>query len=194
FPTMIEPDTSYHGVVWTDAFGPAAYITRARTVLMRNLGTTISPFTAWLQLASLETLPLRMERHSSNGLAIARHLAAHPAVSWVAYPGLPGTSDRANADKCFTGRGYSGLLSFGVAAGRAAAADFVDALDLFADVTNIGDTKSLVTHSASTTHSQLSDAELRAAGVAPEAVRLSVGIEDVGDLVDDLDQALAHAG
>ena len=190
FPTLVQPDVSYHGVVWTDAAGPAAFITRARTVLLRNIGAAISPFNAWLQARSLDTLPLRIERHSSNALAVARHLAQHPAVAWVSYPGLDGP-DKAVADRVFTGRGYSGLILVGVKSGREGAMRFIDNLKLWENVTNFGDTKSLVQHNASTTHSQLSDDEMRAAGVAPEGVRLSVGIEYVADLIADLDQALA---
>jgi len=193
FPSLVLPDESYHGVVWTDIAGPAAFLTRARTVVLRNLGAAASPFNTWLQISSLETLPLRMERHSANALAIAAHLAAHPAVAYVNYPGLPGNPDKAVADRLFTGRGYSGLLSFGVKAGRAGAMRVIDALRLFENVANFGDTRSMVNHAASTTHSQLSDDELRAAGVAPEMVRVSAGIEHADDLLDDLEAALAQA-
>jgi len=191
FPAMTKPDDAYHGTVWTDIAGPAAYITRARTVLLRNMGATLAPFDAWLLLLGLETLPLRIERHAANALAVAQHLETHPDVAWVRYPGLASSPDKAVADRVLTGRGYGGILSFGLKAGRDAGARFIDALGLFSHLANIGDAKSLAIHPATTTHSQLNDAELAEAGVAPEAVRLSVGIENVQDLIDDLDQALA---
>ena len=191
FPGLTGPDAAYHDTVWTQAVGPAAYITRARTVLLRNTGAAMAPLSAWLLLQGLETLPLRMRRHCDNALAIANHLEAHPAVSWVNYPGLDSSPFKAIADRVLTGRGYGGLLSFGLKSGRAGGARFVEALRLFSHVANIGDAKSLVIHSASTTHSQLNEEELREAGVAPEMVRLSVGIEHIDDLIDDLDQALA---
>lgn len=194
FPAMTQPDMAYHGSVWTEVGGAAAYITRARTVLMRNTGATPSPFNSWLQLGGLESLPLRMDRHSANAAAVAAHLAAHPKVSWVNYPGLADSPYKSVADRILTGRGYGGLLSFGLKAGRAAGAAFIDALRVFSHVANIGDAKSMAIHSATTTHSQLNEAELKAAGVAPETVRLSVGIEYAGDLIDDLDQALAQVG
>ena len=192
FKGMATPDPAYHDTVWTDYAGPAAYITRARTVLLRNVGAVLSPFSSFLMLQGLETLPLRMERHSSNALAIARHLESHTAVSWVNYPGLESSRYHEVADRVLTGRGYSGLLSFGLKAGRAAGATFVDSMRLFSHLANIGDAKSLVIHSASTTHSQLNDEELVAAGVPPEMVRLSVGIEHIDDIVADLDQALGQ--
>jgi len=194
FPGLTQPDDAYHGMVWTQAAGPAAFITRARTVLLRNTGATIAPLNAWLLLQGLESLPLRIDRHSSNALAIARHLEAHPGVAWVNYAGLDSSPYKAVADRILTGRGYGGILSFGLKAGRAAGATFVEALQLFSHLANIGDAKSLAIHPATTTHSQLNDQELAEAGVAPEAVRLSVGIENVDDLIADLDQALAKAG
>ena len=193
FPAMTGPDPAYHGTVWTEAAGPAAYIVRARTVLLRNTGATLAPLNAWLLLQGLESLPVRMERHSGNALAVARHLEAHPEVAWVHYPGLDSSPDKAVADRVLTGRGYSGLLSFGLKAGRAAGSVFVEGLELFSHLANIGDAKSLAIHPATTTHSQLTDTELVEAGVAPEAVRLSIGIEHVDDLVADLDQALERA-
>ena len=192
FPGLTGPDAAYHDVVWTQAAGPAAYAIRARTVLLRNTGAAITPFNAWLFLQGLETLPLRLERHSSNALAVARHLEQHPAVAWVNYPGLPSSPWHATANRVLTGRGYGGVLSFGLKAGRDAGSRFVDTLGLFSHLANIGDVKSLVIHPASTTHSQLTDAELAQAGVAPELVRLSVGIEHIDDITDDLDQALAR--
>ncbi len=191
FQSLTGPDGAYHGVVWTDAAGPAAYIIRARTVLLRNTGAAISPFNAWQILQGVETLHLRMDRHSSNALAVARYLEQHDAVEWVNYPGLESSPYKEIADRVLTGRGYGGLLSFGLKAGREAGSRLVEALNLFSHLVNIGDAKSLVVHSASTTHSQLTDSELVAAGVAPEMVRLSIGIEDPADLIADLDQALA---
>lgn len=192
FPGLTGPDAAYHDVVWTEAAGAAAYVIRARTVLLRNTGAAITPFNAWLFLQGLETLPLRLERHSSNALAVARHLDHHPAVAWVNYPGLPSSRWHDTANRVLTGHGYGGVLSFGLKAGRDAGARFVDGLGLFSHLANIGDVKSLVIHPASTTHSQLTDDELAQAGVAPELVRLSVGIEHVDDITADLDQALAR--
>ena len=193
FPGLTKPDDAYHGVVWTEAAGELAYIIRARTVLLRNTGAAVSPFNAWLFLQGLETLHLRLERHSSNALAIARYLELHPAVAWVNYPGLESSPWHEIANRVLTGRGYGGILSFGLKAGREAGSAFVESLELFSHLANIGDAKSLVIHNASTTHSQLTEGELRSAGVAPEAVRLSVGIEHIDDLIADLDQALAGA-
>ncbi len=191
FPGLTSPDGAYHGVVWTEAVGAAAYIIRARTVLLRNTGAAISPFNAWQLLQGLETLHLRLERHSSNALAVARYLEQHPAVGWVNYPGLESSPSKAVADRVFTGRGYGGILSFGLKAGREAGSKFVEALTLFSHLANIGDAKSLVIHNATTTHSQLTEDELVAAGVAPEMVRLSLGIEHPDDLIADIEQALA---
>ncbi len=191
FPGLTGPDPAYHDTVWTESAGPAAYITRARTVLLRNTGATLAPFSAWLLLQGLESLAVRMERHSSNALAVARHLEAHPKVAWVNYPGLESSPYKAVADRVLTGRGYGGLLSFGLKAGRAGGARFIESLQLFSHLANIGDAKSLAIHPATTTHSQLTDQELAEAGVAPESVRLSIGIEHPDDLIADLDQALA---
>jgi len=192
FRRLNEPDVSYHGVVYTEALGPAAYIGRARVVPLRNTGAALSPFNAFLLLQGIETLALRMDRICDNALAIARHLQRHPRVKWVNYAGLPEHPDHALARKYLSGR-PSGLLTFGVASAdaRAGGARFLDALQLFTRLVNIGDAKSLATHPASTTHRQLSPAELAKAGVSEDTVRLSVGIEHVDDLVADLDQALA---
>lgn len=190
FTNLTGPDHAYHEVVWTEAAGPAAFITRARTVMLRNTGATLSPHSAWLFLQGMETLHLRMERHSSNALAIARHLEQHPDVAWVNYPGLESSPHHATAERVLTGKGHGGIVSFGLKAGREAGGRFVEAVQLFSHLANIGDTKSLVIHNATTTHSQLTTEELEAAGVPPEMVRLSVGIENVDDLVADLDQAL----
>ena len=193
FPGLTQPDGAYHGVVWTDAVAELAYIIRARTVLLRNTGAAITPINSWLFLQGLETLHLRMERHSSNALAVAEHLRDHEAVSWVSYPGLEGDPDKAVADRVFTGRGYGGLVSFGLKSGRDGGKRFVEALQLFSHLANIGDAKSLAIHNATTTHSQLTPEELEAAGVPEDLVRLSIGIENVEDLIADLDQALTAA-
>jgi len=192
FPGLTAADPAYHGVVWTEAAGPAAYIIRARTVLLRNTGAAITPFNSWLFLQGLETLHLRIERHSSNALAVAQYLEGHDKVAWVNYPGLESSASKEIADRVFTGRGYGGILAFGLKAGREAGSKFIEALQLFSHLANIGDAKSLAIHNATTTHSQLTEDELVAAGVAPEMVRLSVGIEHIDDLIADLDQALAQ--
>jgi O-acetylhomoserine (thiol)-lyase len=170
--------------------GPAAYIGRARTVLLRNTGAALSPFNAFLFLQGIETLPLRMERHNANGLAVAEHLAGHDAVEWVDYPGLDSSPYREVADRVLRG-GYGALVTFGVRGGAQAGKSFIEHLKLFSHLANIGDAKSLAIHNASTTHSQLNDEELAAAGVTQETVRLSVGIEHIDDIIEDLDQALA---
>jgi O-acetylhomoserine (thiol)-lyase len=190
FPGLTTPDPSYHGVVWTDALGPAAYVGRARTVLLRNTGAALSPFNAFLFLQGIETLPLRMERHNANGLAVARHLEDHPDVAWIYYPGLDSSPYREVAERTLRG-GYGSLVTFGVNGGAAAGRAFIEGLQLFSHLANIGDAKSLAIHNASTTHSQLSAEELDAAGVTQETVRLSVGIEHIDDILEDLDQALA---
>lgn len=193
FPGLTGPDAAYHGVVWTEAVGNLAFIIRARTVLLRNTGAAITPFNSWLFLQGLETLHLRMERHSANALAVAQFLQGHDAVAWVSYPGLEGDPAKEVADRVFTGRGYGGLVSFGLTSGRDGGRRFVEALGLFSHLANIGDAKSLAIHNATTTHSQLTPAELEAAGVPEDLVRLSVGIEHVEDLLADLDQALIAA-
>jgi len=194
FKRLNEPDVSYHGVVYTEALGPAAYIGRARVVPLRNTGAAISPFNAFLILQGIETLSLRMDRINDNTLAIAQHLATHPKVGWVNYAGLEGNADHALAKKYLKGKA-SGILTFGLKSApgqaREAGARFLDALQLFTRLVNIGDAKSLATHPASTTHRQLSPEELAKAGVGEDTVRLSVGIEHIGDLTRDLDAALA---
>jgi O-acetylhomoserine (thiol)-lyase len=192
FPGLTKPDPSYHGVVWSDALGPAAYIGRVRTVLLRNTGAAMSPFNAFLFLQGLETLPLRMERHSENALAVARHLESHDNVNWVQYPGLDSSPYKGVADRILSG-GYGGLVTFGIEGGREAGQRFIEGLQLFSHLANIGDAKSLAIHNATTTHSQLNDEELAASGVTQDTVRLSVGIEHVDDIVTDLDQALTRA-
>ncbi|WP_027782389.1 MULTISPECIES: O-acetylhomoserine aminocarboxypropyltransferase/cysteine synthase family protein [Burkholderia] len=191
FKRLNEPDVSYHGVVYTDAFGAAAYIGRARVVPLRNMGAAISPFNAFQILQGIETLALRIERISDNALKIAQHLARHEHVEWVNYAGLPDHPDHPLVARYLSGRA-PGILTFGVKGGRDGGAKFQDALKLFTRLVNIGDTKSLATHPASTTHRQLSPAELAKAGVKEETVRLSIGIEHIDDLLADLDQALAQ--
>ncbi|WP_435771147.1 O-acetylhomoserine aminocarboxypropyltransferase/cysteine synthase family protein [Nocardioides sp. SYSU DS0651] len=193
FPGLTRPDGAYHGVVWTEAVGNLAYIIRARTVLLRNTGAAIAPLNSWLFLQGLETLHLRMERHSENALKVAEFLSNHEAVSWVSYPGLPDSPYKAVADRIGTGRGYGGLVSFGVKSGRDGGKRFIESLELFSHLANIGDAKSLAIHNATTTHSQLTAEELEAAGVPEDMVRLSVGIENVEDILADLEQALAAA-
>ncbi len=192
FKRLNEPDVSYHGVVYTEALGPAAFIGRARVVPLRNMGAAISPMNSWLIIQGLETLALRMDRICENTLAVARYLQAHEKVEWVEYAGLPEHVDHAIAQRLMGGRA-SGLLTFGVKGGRPAGERFLDALDLFTRLVNIGDTKSLATHPASTTHRQLSPEELAKAGVKEETVRLCVGIEHIDDIKDDLAQALEKA-
>lgn len=192
FPRLNEPDVSYHGVVYTEALGAAAYIGRARVVPLRNTGAALSPFNAFLLLQGIETLPLRLERINANALAVAQFLQSHPRVAWVNYAALPDHPEYALAQKYLRGQG-SGVLTFGLPGGREAGARFLDALGLFTRLVNIGDAKSLATHPASTTHRQLSPEELEKAGVSADAVRLSIGIEHVDDLLADLDQALAQA-
>ena len=194
FKRLNEPDVSYHGVVYTEALGPAAYIGRARVVPLRNMGAAISPFNAFLILQGIETLALRMERITENTIKVATFLQKHAKVAWVNYAGLPEHPDHALALKYLGGK-PSGLLTFGVKAEpgkrREAGAAFLDALQVFTRLVNIGDAKSLATHPASTTHRQLSEQELILSGVPEDAVRLSVGIEHIDDLLADLDQALA---
>ena len=194
FKRLNEPDVSYHGVVYTQALGAAAYIGRARVVPLRNMGAAISPFNAWLILQGIETLALRMDRICANALAVAQYLQAQAKVGWVHYAGLPDHPDHGLVQSMMGGRA-SGLLTFGVKSaageGRAAGARFLDALQLFTRLVNIGDAKSLATHPASTTHRQLSPDELAQSGVSEDTVRLCVGIEHIDDLLADLGQALA---
>ncbi|MFQ5434131.1 MAG: O-acetylhomoserine aminocarboxypropyltransferase/cysteine synthase family protein, partial [Anaerolineae bacterium] len=187
FPMLNTPEPSYHGVVYTEAMGAAAYIARARTVPLRNTGAALSPMNAFLILQGIETLPLRMERHTENALAVARCLQAHPQVAWVQYAGLPDSPYYELAQKYTNGR-PSALLTFGIKGGFEAGVKFYDALKLFKRLVNIGDAKSLAAHPASTTHRQLSDSELAAAGVTPDMIRLCVGIEHIDDILADLEQ------
>jgi O-acetylhomoserine (thiol)-lyase len=192
FPQLTEPDAAYHGVVYTEAMGAAAYIARARVVPLRNQGAALSPFNAFLILQGVETLAVRMDRICENTLKVAQFLKDHPKASWVNYAGLPDHPDHPLAQKYFEGRA-SGLLSFGVKGGREAGVRFQDALKLILRLVNIGDTRSLACHPASTTHRQLSDEELQSAGVSPDMIRLCIGIEHIDDILTDLDQALAAA-
>jgi len=197
FKRLNEPDVSYHGVVYTEAFGPAAFIGRARVVPLRNMGAAISPLSAFQLIQGIETLALRMDRICDNTLALAKHLKNHPKVAWVNYAGLEGHPDHALVQKYMNGRA-SGILSFGLKLAdgedpRAAGARVLDALQLFTRLVNIGDAKSLATHPASTTHRQLNPAELAKAGVSEDMLRLSVGIEHIDDLREDLEQALNAA-
>jgi O-acetylhomoserine (thiol)-lyase len=194
FPDFVEPDPSYHGVSYTEAFGPLAFIIKARVQGLRDTGACLSPFNAFLLLQGAETLHLRMERHSQNALAVAQFLEKHREVAWVNYPGLK-TSLYYKLGQKYLPEGGGALLTFGIRGGYEAGRSFINKLKLFSLLANIGDAKSLVIHPASTTHQQLSDEEQRATGVTPDQVRLSVGIEDVRDIIADLDQALlATAG
>ena len=190
YPGLNTPEPSYHGVVYTEAFGPAAYIGRARTVPLRNTGAALSPFNAFQLLQGIETLNLRMERHCANTQAVAEYLHSHANVEWVSYAGLSDHPHHALAQQYMGGKA-SGILTFGVKGGFDAGVKFYDALQLFKRLVNIGDAKSLACHPASTTHRQLTEDEQRAVGVAPEAIRLSVGIEHIDDIIEDLSQALA---
>ncbi len=192
FPILNEPDMSYHGVVFTEALGPAAFIGRARVAPLRNTGAALSPLNAFLILQGLETLGLRMERHVANTLKVAEYLKGHPKVAWVAYAGLPDSPYNAVAKRISKGSG-SGILSFGIKGGKEAGGRFIDALEMILRLVNIGDAKSLACHPATTTHRQLGPEELKKAGVSEDLVRLSVGIEHVEDIIADIEQALDKA-
>jgi O-acetylhomoserine (thiol)-lyase len=189
FREFTEPDPSYHGVRYAEKFGPLAFIIKARVQGLRDTGACMSPFNAFLILQGIETLHLRMQRHSENALAVAQHLQRHPQVEWVNYPGLE-TSPYYQLARKYLPQGAGALLTFGIRGGFSAGKRFINAVKLFSMLANIGDAKSLVIHPASTTHQQLTEAEQRSTGVTPELVRLSVGIEDVRDIAADLDQAL----
>ena len=189
FACLIDPDPSYHGVSYTETFASAAFIARARVVPLRNMGAAISPMNAFLILQGVETLPLRMERHCSNSQQVAEYLQKHEAVTWVNYAGLKNSPDFELGQK-YLPNGCSGILSFGIKGGEQAGAKFIDALDLIVRLVNIGDAKSLACHPASTTHRQLNEEELAKAGVSKEMVRLSVGIEHIDDIIEDIEQAL----
>ncbi len=191
FPLLSQPDPGYNGLRYAADVGAAAFITRARISLLRDTGAAISPFNAWLMIQGLETLPLRMERHCANAQKVAEYLAAHPRVAYVNYPGLPDNPYHGLARRLMP-LGAGAIFSFGVKGGRTEAARFIDHLELFSLLANVADAKSLVIHPAGTTHAQLNDEQLRHAGVGPEMVRLSIGLEDIEDLIADLDGALAH--
>jgi O-acetylhomoserine (thiol)-lyase len=193
-PLYTTPDTSYHGLRWgidlPDPLRPLAFILRMRTVPLRNLGACISPDNSWMFLQGIETLPLRMERHCENALAVARHLKSHPKIEWVRFPGLEEDPMFALSRKYLRGKGGA-MVVFGIKGGKEAGRKFIDALRLFSHLANVGDAKSLAIHPATTTHSQLDEGQQREAGITPEMVRLSVGIEHIDDILADLDQALA---
>lgn len=195
-PLFDRPDGSYHGLRWghdlPEPLAPLAYILRMRTVPLRNLGACISPDNSWHLLQGIETLPLRMERHCENALKVAQHLKDHPKVTWVRFPGLPDDPQYEKNQKYLRGKGGA-MVVFGIQGGVEAGAKFINSLGLFSHLANVGDAKSLAIHPATTTHSQLTAEQQVAGGIAPELVRLSVGIEHIDDILEDLDQALAHA-
>jgi O-acetylhomoserine (thiol)-lyase len=192
FPMLTEPDPSYHGLVWIDAVGEAAFVVRARSVLLRDLGPCISPFNSFLILQGLETLHLRMQRHCENAMAVARFLQEHDGVSWVLYPGLESHPTHELALRYLQG-GFGALVGFGIKGGETSGRNFIGNLKLFSHLANIGDAKSLAIHPASTTHAQLSEQEREKAGVGGDFIRLSVGLEHVDDILQDLDQALRNS-
>ncbi len=195
-PLFTTPDASYHGLRWgvdlPDPLRPLAFILRMRTVPLRNLGACIAPDNSWFFLQGIETLPLRMERHCENALAVAHHLRQHPNVTWVRYPGLPDSPESTRNHKYLRGKGGA-MVVFGIKGGLEAGRKFIDALRLFSHLANVGDAKSLAIHSASTTHSQLGPEQQLAGGITPDLIRLSVGLEHIDDILADLDQALATA-
>jgi O-acetylhomoserine (thiol)-lyase len=195
-PLFTTPDQSYHGLRWgvdlPEPLLPLAYILRMRTVPLRNLGACIAPDNSWFLLQGIETLPLRMERHCENALAVAKHLQQHPRVRWVRFPGLEGDPQHAASQKYLRGKGGA-MVVFGIEGGREAGARFIDHLQLFSHLANVGDAKSLAIHSASTTHSQLNEEQQAAGGITPDLVRLSIGLEHIDDILADLDQALTAA-
>ncbi|TAM59651.1 O-acetylhomoserine aminocarboxypropyltransferase/cysteine synthase [bacterium] len=192
-PLVAAPSPGYHGMNFAETFGEFAYLMRARAEVMRDVGACLSPMNAWLLIQGLETLALRMEAHVRNAERVAEFLEGHDAVAWVKYPGLPSSPYRALAQR-YLPRGSGSIFTFGLRGGRAAGARFIEALELWSHLANVGDAKSLVIHPASTTHQQLTDEEMAAGGVTPDMVRLSVGLEDVEDLIWDLEQGLAAAG
>jgi O-acetylhomoserine (thiol)-lyase len=192
FPMLNKPDPSYHGVVYTEALGAAAFIGRCRVIPLRNTGAALSPFNAFLIMQGIETAALRMERHCENAQKVAQFLQDHPSVEWVNYAGLANSPFRATCEKICGGKA-SGILSFGIKGGRDAGARFIDALDMVLRLVNIGDAKSLACHPATTTHRQLNPDELKSAGVSEDLVRLSIGIEHIDDIIADVAQALDAA-
>ena len=192
FPAFIEPDPSYHGLKFNETFGNLTFILRARVLGLRDMGAALSPFNAWTFIQGLETLALRMKEHSKNGLAVARFLEKHTCVTWVRYPGLE-SSPTFHLNNKYLPKGHGAMVGFGIKGGRDAAVKFIESLKLFSHLANIGDAKSLVIHPASTTHEQLSDEEQLSAGVTPDFIRLSVGIESQEDIIADLDKALQNS-
>jgi O-acetylhomoserine (thiol)-lyase len=193
FPMLNEPDPSYHGVVYTEALGPAAYIGRCRVVPLRNTGAALSPMNAFLILQGLETLGIRMERHCENAEKLASYLSHHDKINWVNYAALPDSPYYQTCQKITAGKA-SGILSFGIKGGIEAGGQFIDALQMILRLVNIGDAKSLACHPASTTHRQLNETELKTAGVSADLVRISVGIENIDDIIADVSQALDQVG
>ncbi|WP_368198077.1 homocysteine synthase [Bacillus pumilus] len=189
FKGLTEPDPSYHGLTYTEAIGEAAYITKARVQLLRDLGAALSPFNSFLLLQGLETLHLRLERHSENALKTAQFLQNHPLVDWVSYPGLE-SHESYELAQTYLPKGQGAILTFGIKGGREAGKKLIDSVKLFSHLANVGDSKSLIIHPASTTHQQLSEAEQKATGVTPELIRLSVGTEAIEDIIADLEQAI----
>ncbi len=189
FNSFLEPEPAYHGLKFYETFGNLTFILRARVLGLRDMGAAVSPFNSWLFLQGLETLALRMQRHSENGLAVAEWLEKHPCVDWVRYPGLPSSPTYALKEK-YLPKGQGAMIGFGIRGGQKAAVKFIESCKLFSHLANIGDAKSLVIHPASTTHEQLTEEERQAAGVTPDFIRLSVGIEDIDDIIADLDYAL----
>ena len=190
YPELNQPEAAYHGVVYTEALGPAAYIGRARTVPLRNMGSAISPMNAWQIMQGMETLSLRMERHCENATAVAKYLKSHPKVEWVSFAGLEGDKSHELAKKYFNGK-PSSLMTFGISGGFDAGVSFYDQLGMIKRLVNIGDTKSLACHPASTTHRQMTEEEQASAGVTPETLRLCIGIEHIDDIIADLEQAFS---
>jgi O-acetylhomoserine (thiol)-lyase len=193
FPEFTEPDPSYHGLKYVEAVGNLAYVIKLRVQLLRDVGAALSPFNSFLFLQGLETLPLRMERHSQNAMQVARFLGEHPKVSWVNYPGLPSHESYEAASRYHRNGLYGAILGFGIKGGLEAGRRLIEALEIFSHLANVGDAKSLVIHPASTTHSQLDENAQELTGVTPDYVRLSVGLETAGDLISDLEQSLAKA-
>lgn len=191
FPGLTEPDESYHGVVYTESFGKGAYITKMTTTLMRDLGSIPSPQNSFYLSIGLETLHLRMPRHYENALALAKYLKANDKISWISFPGLEGNSQYELAQK-YLPKGSCGVIAFGIKGGREAATKFMDSLKLAAVVTHVADSRTCVLHPASTTHRQMNDEELAHAGISPDLIRMSVGIEDAEDIIKDVEQALAN--
>jgi O-acetylhomoserine (thiol)-lyase len=192
FPALTEPDPAYHGLDFYEAFGETAFCTKTRAVPLRDLGPALSPQNAFYILTGIETLPLRMERHCANAMAVAEFLAAHPSVAWVSYAGLPGNPYRALADR-YLPRGAGSVFTFGLKGGYQAGVKVVESVELWSHLANVGDTRSLIIHPASTTHRQLTDEQRDAAGAGNDVIRLSVGIETAADLIADLDQAMGRA-